>query len=297
MSHVKNWKKGLITVLILSAAQVAFADDPVPAFMQYNKSASNQETTSAAPDKKPTQPAANITPTTSEVAPIKPAQPTPAAAETKLATPQDIKPKIAAGAASDAKLAPVAPVAPVASSKPVMPAPIGQMPLTANQNAPAPAVPATYPMDGRFHEQIHLSPDALSEQERINQLRKSAAESEASLWQAKAKQAQAQAAYEEAMKKITDVRMPPQPPVDPKAEAAIAQLNEMASKQGFHGIKIMSTYGETHGKMYADVMFNGTPMTVARGDKLGEWRVVKVSTTYIKVANKGEQKDLFIHTN
>jgi hypothetical protein len=47
--------------------------------------------------------------------------------------------------------------------------------------------------------------------------------------------------------------------------------------------------------MYADVTLNGTPMTVTRGDMLGEWRVAKIGTTYVKVWKKGEHKELFIH--
>lgn len=299
MSHVNNWKKSLIAVVVAATTQVAIADDPAPAFMQYQAGTNKQESTSGQPITPQAPKPTNIKPNEAAVESGKPTPPKIANAEAKAVkndgSVSNIAPEAKVGVMGEK---PSLPATAVVSAKPTAPVPVVNSPLPVTQNAPQinPAAPVNL-MDGRFHPATHLSPDTLSEQERMNQLRKSAAESEAALWQAKAKQAQAQAAYEEAMKKITDVRMPPPPPVDPKAEAAIAQLNEMASKQGFHGIKIMSTYGETNGKMYADVMFNGTPMTVARGDKLGEWRVIKVSTTYIKVAKKDEQKDLFIHTN
>lgn len=292
MSHVNFWKKSLLAAALAVSSNAIMANDQIPSFMQYDKpEGSSTKAVVEAPvpvtnKKDGTKPVMSGLPELQKTP-----DPVPAAAR---------EPAVKAVAKE--------PVVPPANHQPIQsqglsiegkaPVPVAT-PVKTNPNEEIGVIGHAKPISiqDQHHEPVTLlNPDALSKRERLNQLRKSAAESEASLWQARAKQAEAQAAYEKAMKKINEIQTPPKPPVDPKASAAIERLNAMLEKEGFDGIKIISTYGETHGKMYADVTLNGTPITVTKGDKIGTWQVTKIGTTSVKVQKRGEHKELFIHT-
>lgn len=300
MSHAKFLNKTLLALVIsASFSTAALADDPAPSFLQYNKP-ENGAVTAASPATEvgtQTSPAPMVN-TKAPTAPVLNSNAPKAPASEKLSVPA-----VAPVPTSPAPMVSTPVGAPVISGQkkpePVLPVPIGnpvaQSPVNSvgqpnfvNGTAAAHLPQAIGPASLEGH------PLGLTEKERLDQVEKSRIDSETDVWKARAKQAQAQAEYQEAMKKVREFLTPTNQPIDPRASEAINKLNEIAAKQGFAGIKVFSTYGDPSGVMYADISFNGNPMRVSRGDHIDGWVVSRIGLTDIGIVRKKERKTISI---